>query len=247
MSHIFKFDSEEKLRDETLQKFIKYTEEHNIRFSMDDIITFDVAKLSRINDARRLLPLFTHHLLHSVTCSTSYEVLRAFTDVTLALLMDIFLHSLFFILVLLFCSPYAWYCHYLYAFSFYQFEEEDAVFHYFRQNIIDTKKGLFIYFKELKVRFSYDLIYSPLINLLIWFNLVSKENNQYFLDLPEKVVFINLADFNYAEKKRRTLKKHILQIMDNNNNQFPITRDLMHIIEETRERFPMESDMGLAV
>eukprot|EP00924_Labyrinthula_sp_SR-Ha-C_P006853 snap_masked-scaffold_8-processed-gene-2.33-mRNA-1 protein AED:1.00 eAED:1.00 QI:0/-1/0/0/-1/1/1/0/246 len=246
MSHIFKFDSEEKLRDETLQKFIEYTEEHNIRFSMDDIITFDVAKPSRINDARRLLPLLTHQLLRSSDTSTCSDKFYTSLAIICGIIADTIVMPILAVLCFIFCVPYYYFCYVLSFLSFYQLDDDELLDKYFRQNILIGKEGIFIYSKELKLEYPLDVKYSPMMRFIRWVNRLNS-SDLYLVHLFEEFCFIKLNEIKYDKKKLRGFKEYIVRIIGNNNQQYLVTTEIKDIIEDTKERFLTESSMNSMV
>eukprot|EP00924_Labyrinthula_sp_SR-Ha-C_P007416 snap_masked-scaffold_24-processed-gene-2.27-mRNA-1 protein AED:1.00 eAED:1.00 QI:0/-1/0/0/-1/1/1/0/241 len=240
MEKFLRLKNEEKLREETLEKYIKYTDENEIPFSIDGIITYDVSKPSRKSHFRRVFPSATHQFLRSLHFNKKRDIVKASLCLIPYLLLDIIAGLLIFAGYLLCCIPYKYVSNYLYFLSFYGDPNATHVVEYLRQNMIITNAGIFVYMTKVDAYYTFDVNYSPMINFIVWITFMEKNMFSSVFVKAENIYYINIQDVQYGKPYTDGFIENIFFVDYNGYIYFAITEEIKNIIDETKKKAMLE-------
>eukprot|EP00924_Labyrinthula_sp_SR-Ha-C_P006930 snap_masked-scaffold_8-processed-gene-4.37-mRNA-1 protein AED:1.00 eAED:1.00 QI:0/0/0/0/1/1/2/0/238 len=232
MAHLMKLDGEEMLREELLQKYIKYTEENDIQFSPNDVLAFDVSNFRRMSDFKRTYVYGNtpHPETYMESCTDSgfkYPKLLIIPKIIENFIIE-FMVSLIHIFI---CLPYNYFVEY---FTFYDQEYGKEIPQYLRENILVTRKGVFIYLKKFEGSYTCDVKYSPLIWCFVKLHLCSFDDYYTFETRPEEIFFIEMSEIEYTIFLKNPFKKNIFFLRDR-AFLLPISEEVKHIIQDARK------------
>eukprot|EP00924_Labyrinthula_sp_SR-Ha-C_P006854 snap_masked-scaffold_8-processed-gene-2.32-mRNA-1 protein AED:1.00 eAED:1.00 QI:0/0/0/0/1/1/2/0/238 len=232
MAHLMKLDGEEMLREELLQKHIKYTEENDIQFSPNDVLAFDVSNFRRMSDFKRTYVYGNtpHPETYMESCTDSgfkYPKLLIIPKI----IENFIIEFMIFLIHMLICLPYNYFVEY---FTFYDQEYGKEIPKYLRQNILVTRKGVFIYLKKIEGSYTCDVKYSPLIWCLVKLDFCSVDDYYTFETRPEEIFFIEMSEIDYTTFFINFFEKNI-SFLRNRALMLPISEEVKNIIQDARK------------